>query len=899
MINTSSPHEVATGGSGAYHNNFGTFKNTANVNGNFKFMNYMLKLRASEPAFQQPNYNVLYDFKKENGADTLTDGDRCVWLRINGSTVSGGSDYLVFMNMYTAEVDFTIPAPTAGSKWTRVVDTSFWAETNFNAWDETAASCVYTTADSYEVNPWSVVILKQVAEGEKVTEPVISSTDADSSGNFNGSANVTISCSTAGSEIYYTTDGSTPSATTGTKYTAQFAISGTVTIRAIAVKNGAASSAVVTKKFTNTAVVEAPVLSVPEGDFWNTITVFPFTDTAGAEIYYTTNGSDPTKSSTLYTDGGIKIDGTTTLKVVAAKSGMENSQVVSAVYTKKTVQPYTENKSGVMLQGFNWDSAPRGNGYTIENPNPKWYNWYGTMLAAANDIKNTFEYVWFPPASKTDTASSEGYAPTQLNDLNSCYGTEAELKSVVQAIHPAKAIADIVVNHRAGTTSWGDFTNPRWTDDYYSICSDDEGFSNPSSPMNGSSKKGGADSGMGYAAYRDLDHTNLSVQQGIYSWMNTVLRRAGFVGWRYDYVKGFGGEYVGYYNAMTDTAFSVGEYWPDGDSNWSTLLNEWVNKTETTVNSVTGKKSRAFDFVLKQNLNNAFGWYKVVDGTPDNSYNSLWNMSLLADSTTLMRSAPATAVTFVDNHDTGSTQQHWELNWNNVPAAYAFILTHPGYPCVAWQHYFTGDGWQYRGGETVYGTSNTFKQHIDYLIDLRKSVGIEYDDTVEVLNSTSTLYAAKIKGTSGEIVVAIGGEVWSPTGEGYAGNHPVYQGGNFKIWQKGEAGIAPTTVDVTVNAASSDSWIWSGDVLIFAWVWGGSYGGGQWVETTGSGTTINLSIYDDIAGFNFARCPAGTTQPDWKATGDSAGRIYNKSPNVTFVKGTTTYNVGAFVQYNP
>ncbi len=893
MINSSSPHLVATGGSGAYHNNFGTFDYTANVNGNFKFMNYMLKLRASEPAFQQTDYSVLYDFKKENGADTLTDGDRCVWLRINGSTVSGGSDYLVFMNMYTTERPFTIPAAASGKSWVRIADTQNHFETDFNCWNDNAIDAAVLST-SYGVAPWSVVILKQVAEGEKVAEPVISSSDADSGGSFNGSANVTISCSTAGSEIYYTTDGSDPSATNGTKYTAQFAISGTVTIKAIGIKNGAASSAVVTKKFTNTAVVETPVLSVPEGDFWNTITVFPFTDTAGAEIYYTINGSDPTKSSTLYTDGGIKIDGTTTLKVVAAKSGMENSQVVSAVYTKQDVQPYTENKSGVMLQGFNWDSAPRGNGYTIENPNPKWYTWYGTMLASADEIKNTFEYVWFPPASKTDTASSEGYAPTQLNDLNSCYGTEAELKSVVQAIQPAKAIADIVVNHRAGTTSWGDFTNPRWTDDYYSICSDDEGFSNPSSPMNGSSKKGAADSGMGYAAYRDLDHTNLSVQQGIYSWMNTVLRRAGFVGWRYDFVKGFGGEYVGYYNAMTDTAFSVGEYWPDGNNNWSTLLNEWVNKTETTVNSVAGKKSRAFDFVLKQKLNSAFGWYKAGQ-EPTNS----WNMSLLADSSTLMRSAPATAVTFVDNHDTGSTQQHWELKWDNVPAAYAFILTHPGYPCVAWQHYFTGDGWQYRGGETVYGTSNTFKQHIDYLIDLRKSVGIEYDDTVEVLKSEETLYAAKITGTSGEIVVAIGGEVWSPTGAGYDGNHPVYQGGNFKIWQKGEAGIEPAKVPVTVNIVPDNTWIWSDGAVIFAWVWGGSYGSGQWVKASGSGTTINLSIYDDIAGFNFARCAKGTTQPDWKATGDSAGRIYNKSPDVTFVKGTTTYNVGAFVEHHP
>ncbi len=168
MINTSSPHLVATGGDGAYHNNFGEFGNKANVNGNFKFMNYMLKLRASEPAFQQANYSVTYDFKKEDGVNTLSDGDRCVWIRINGSTVSGGSDYLVFMNMYTDKVSYTIPAPAADSKWTRIADTSSWAETSFNCWDETDTSCVYTAADSYGVNPWSVVILKMVGGADRI-----------------------------------------------------------------------------------------------------------------------------------------------------------------------------------------------------------------------------------------------------------------------------------------------------------------------------------------------------------------------------------------------------------------------------------------------------------------------------------------------------------------------------------------------------------------------------------------------------------------------------------------------------------------------------------------------------------------------------------------------------------
>ena len=674
--------------------------------------------------------------------------------------------------------------------------------------------------------------------------------------------------------------------------------------------NSTVVKAFINKNEINLNKVKEPVLSVPEGDFWNTITVFIFSDTEGAEIYYTTDGSEPTDSSSAYTASGIKINTTTTLKTVAIKTGLENSQTVTAKYTIQTQTAYTENKSGVMLQGFNWDSAPRESGYNNENPNPKWYKWYDTMLNSADDIRETFEYVWFPPPSKTDIASPEGYAPTQLNDLNSYYGSEEKLKEVIQAIKPAKAIADIVVNHRAGTSSWGDFTNPRWTKDYTSICSDDNFFSKNEIGMNvPDTQKGKKNEGVLYDAYRNLDHQNEAVQQGIYSWMNSVLKRAGFVGWRYDFVKGFNAKYVGYYNVMSKAEFSVGEYWPeynyncnpkDNESNWVNEIKKWIDGTidgtiDRTKNEDRNVKSRAFDFVLKQNLNNAFGWYKVADGTTTPT--AAWDMSLLADSGNLMHSAPESAVTFVDNHDTGSTQQHWELSWDNVPTAYAFILTHPGFPCVAWQHYFSGSGWQYRGDEAVGGTDKTFKEHIDYLIKLRKEVGIEYDDKAEILNRTETLYAAKITGTNGEIAVAIGGKAWEPTGTGYDGNYPVYQGTNFKIWKKGESGTAPQPVNITVTSASD--WIWNDKAEIFAWVWGGTYSDGQWVKATGSSATINLSIYDDATGFNFARCVAGTTTPNWSATGDTTGRIYNKSPDVTFKKGTISYSVGAFTAYSP
>jgi alpha-amylase len=43
---------------------------------------------------------------------------------------------------------------------------------------------------------------------------------------------------------------------------------------------------------------------------------------------------------------------------------------------------------------------------------------------------------------------------------------------------------------------------------------------------------------------------------------------------------------------------------------------------------------------------------------------------------------PAKAVTFVDNHDTGSTQAMWPFPSDKVMQGYAYILTHPGNPCI-------------------------------------------------------------------------------------------------------------------------------------------------------------------------------------------------------------------------
>ena len=40
------------------------------------------------------------------------------------------------------------------------------------------------------------------------------------------------------------------------------------------------------------------------------------------------------------------------------------------------------------------------------------------------------------------------------------------------------------------------------------------------------------------------------------------------------------------------------------------------------------------------------------------------------------------------NHDTGSTLNHWPFPWNHLHEGYAYILTHPGTPTVFYDHFF-------------------------------------------------------------------------------------------------------------------------------------------------------------------------------------------------------------------
>jgi Raf kinase inhibitor-like YbhB/YbcL family protein len=170
-------------------------------------------------------------------------------------------------------------------------------------------------------------------------------------GTYTSTQSVEITSATAGTTIYYTLDGSTP-VTTSTLYAGSISVSASTTIKAIAVKSGMANSNVSTAAYVINIPLQkiaTPTFTVATGTYTSTQSVEIKCTTTGAKIYYTVNGTAPTSASTLYS-GTISVSITSTVKAVAIKTGMADSDAASAIYTINL--PFS-----VLLTAFSNDSA--------------------------------------------------------------------------------------------------------------------------------------------------------------------------------------------------------------------------------------------------------------------------------------------------------------------------------------------------------------------------------------------------------------------------------------------------------------------------------------------------------------------------------------------------------------
>ena len=148
-------------------------------------------------------------------------------------------------------------------------------------------------------------------------------------GTYNQPRTVALTTATSGATIHYTTDGSTPT-TASAVYSAPIAVNQTMTIRAMAAASGMANSTVSSATYTLQAAT--PTFNPPGGSYLLPQLVALSSASPGDTIYYTTDGSTPTTSSTRYTGSILVGIGTTTIRAIAVVQGWSQSAVASATY---------------------------------------------------------------------------------------------------------------------------------------------------------------------------------------------------------------------------------------------------------------------------------------------------------------------------------------------------------------------------------------------------------------------------------------------------------------------------------------------------------------------------------------------------------------------------------------
>lgn len=403
-------------------------------------------------------------------------------------------------------------------------------------------------------------------------------------------------------------------------------------------------------------------------------------------------------------------------------------------------QGWASDYSGVMLQGFSWDSYNESQWKVLEKQ--------------ADELKGYIDLVWLPQSGKClETTQVMGYMPYYYFNQNSSFGSEAELRSLITKFKAAGigAIADVVINHR-NTEGWYNFPAETYKGVTYQmqstdICKNDDGGTTATqAATDGVSLSQNIDEGTDFGGCRDIDHKSENVQKVIKAYLKYLKDDLGYTGFRYDMVKGFDGSHVADYNDATGVEYSVGEYWDGNDK-----IESWIKRTN--------KKSAAFDFQFRYNVRDA------VNGAANGKVTTSSDWSKLNSNDNLMHDANYRryAVTFVENHDTqyrSETEQNDPLRKDTI-AANAYMLAMPGTPCIFQPHW------------------NAYKSEIKEMIAARKYAGITNMSNYANKQSKKTLYVNEVTGTKHKLLVAVGNDAAGYAGEtGYtkilSGYHYAY-----------------------------------------------------------------------------------------------------------------------------
>jgi alpha-tubulin suppressor-like RCC1 family protein len=164
---------------------------------------------------------------------------------------------------------------------------------------------------------------------------------------YTSAQNVSMTALT-GATIHYTTDGTEPNGAS-TLYSAPVNVNTFTVLKARAFKANHFDSAVATATYTfNYGPTNAPTLT-PSQTFVTSGSV-TMSAQAGAIIYYTTNGTEPTTGSTQYT-GPVTVDVTTTIRAKAFRTDFATSGTTVVAYTVKVSTPVLGLASGTHTAG--------------------------------------------------------------------------------------------------------------------------------------------------------------------------------------------------------------------------------------------------------------------------------------------------------------------------------------------------------------------------------------------------------------------------------------------------------------------------------------------------------------------------------------------------------------------
>jgi N-acetylneuraminic acid mutarotase len=226
----------------------------------------------------------------------------------------------------------TLGTPAAANFPGGRYDAITWTDNSGNLWlfggDGFGAGTVSTSGYLNDLWRYGLSGSPSATPPTAAATPVLTPTP----GTYTSPQNVTISDTTAGTTIYYTTNGTTPNSSSAI-YTAPLAIPSSETIEAIAVANGYGLSATAIGTYAiDIPQAASPTFSVASGTYDSAQAVTISDATSGTTIYYTTNGTTPTTTSSLYT-AAITVSATETIETIAVAAGYLNSTVDSAAYT--------------------------------------------------------------------------------------------------------------------------------------------------------------------------------------------------------------------------------------------------------------------------------------------------------------------------------------------------------------------------------------------------------------------------------------------------------------------------------------------------------------------------------------------------------------------------------------